>query len=256
MTDRITVMGMVLSVMPVGEYDRRLVILTKERGKISAFAKGARRQNSPFLACSQPFVFGTFTLFEGRTSYTLSSVEVGNFFPELRGSVEFTFYGLYFCEVADYLTSEGNDEREILKLMYQSLRALSHAKIGVRLTRLIFEWKMFYLNGEGPQVASCVYCRKEGAEGVFRVRAGGLVCAACAEKPERRAANDPDYHLSEGAWYALRFIASTPPERLFTFTLTDEVQRELCELAAAYRGEYLRHAFHSLELLETVPVGT
>ncbi len=252
MTDRITVMGLVLSVMPVGEYDRRLVILTRERGKISAFAKGARRQNSPFLACSQPFVFGTFTLFEGRTSYTLSGVEVGNFFPELRGNVEFTFHGLYFCEFAEYLTSEGNDEREILKLLYQSLRAISHAKIGVRLTRLIFEWKMFYLNGEGPQVFSCVHCRKEGADGVFRLKAGGLVCTECAEKPERRVLNDPDYHLSEGAWYALRFIAATPPERLFTFTLTEEVQRELGELVTAYRKEYLRHEFASLKMLEVL----
>lgn len=44
MGDITEVTGMILSSMPVGEFDRRVVLLTKERGKISAFPRVQENQ--------------------------------------------------------------------------------------------------------------------------------------------------------------------------------------------------------------------
>ena len=177
--NQIVLTGMVLSTTPVGEYDRRVVILTKEQGKISAFARGARKPNSPLVGAVNPFSFGEFTIYAGRTSYTIQSAKISNYFAELREDIVGAYYGFYFLEFANYYTKEANDEREMLKLLYQTLRALCNPKIPNKLIRYIFELRALYINGEGAQVFGCVTCGCKDRPMVFSVKKGGLICSEC-----------------------------------------------------------------------------
>ena len=93
MNQAVTVTGMILSATPVGDYDKRVVILTKERGKISAFARGARRPNSSLVGVTTPFAFGEMTLYEGKSSYNLVQADISNYFSELRMDMEGAYYG-------------------------------------------------------------------------------------------------------------------------------------------------------------------
>ena len=57
---------------------------------------------------------------------------------------------------------------------------------------------------------------------------------------------------SEGVRYALEYILISPPEKLFTFTLTDEKLRELIQFAAKNRQRFLEKDFKTLPVLEAV----
>ena len=102
MQEQVNVTGIILKAEPVGESDRRIVILTRERGKIAAFAKGARKQGSRLLASTNPFCFGEFKLYEGRSSYSVSEAAISNYFAPLREDYEGACYGMYFLEIMDY----------------------------------------------------------------------------------------------------------------------------------------------------------
>lgn len=243
MGQNIVVTGMVLEVMPIGEYDKRITLLTKERGKITAFARGARRPNSQLLAATNPFSFGEFELFEGRSSYTVGKATIQNYFRELTENFAVTYYGFYFLEFAAYYCQENNDEREMLKLLYQSLRALMSSAYDNRLVRRIFEWKALAINGEAPNVFACLNCGKKESLVYFSVRRGGALCSMCGAK----AADAEEVDVS--TMYTMQYIIASPIEKLYRFTVSEKVLKELEHLLNMYFSVYVGHSFKSLKIL-------
>ena len=218
MQDYIMVTGMVLKTVPVGDYDRSVTILTRERGKLSAFAKGSRRQGNRLAAAANPFSFGTFKLFVGKNSYTVLDAEITNYFEELREDFEGAYYGIYFLEIADYYTRENNDEKDLLKLIYQSLRALVHPGYDNRLVRYIFGIKAMAVNGEFPGV-------------------------------------DNGEELDPSTVYAVDYIVHSTIEKLYTFTVTGKVLGQLGRIAEKAGKKVFDREFKSLEVLDKLCVG-
>lgn len=219
MREIIKITGMVLKASPIGEMDRRLVILTRQRGRISAFARGARRPGNMLMAAGRPFAFGEFSLYEGRDSYTLQSAEISNYFQEVTQDMENTCYGSYFLELAEYYTRENLDESEMIKLLYQSLRALSKEAIPNELVRRVFELRSMVINGEYTE--------------------------------------HPSAKVSESANYAWEYVIASPVESLYTFTVAPEVLREFSACVEKLKRQYIDRTFHSLEILKTLSqIGT
>lgn len=215
MADFTTVTGMVLEVGPVNDYDRRLVILTKERGKISAFCRGARRQNNKLMAATNQFAFGNFKLFEGRNSYNIADAEITHYFEELREDLAGCYLGMYFLEIASYYTRENNDEVEMLKLLFQTIRAIVKKNINNRLIKCIFEIKAIQINGEFPGIPQ-------------------------------------DFMASEAFTYTVNYIANTKVESVYTFAVSDSVLDELELFTKNLTNRTFDKKFKTLEMLDLI----
>ena len=215
MQDFIQVTGIILKQTPIGEYDRRICLLTKEKGKISAFVRGSRKPGSRLSSATNPFSFGVFKLHEGKSAYNVLEADIQNYFEDLRTDYIGAYYGMYFAEIADYYTRENSDEVQILKLLYQSLRALSVPSLTRELVRFIFEIKSIVINGEFPGV------------------------------PE-------GWEIEASTEYALQYIVNSTIEKLYTFTVSESVQAQLEVLTDHYRHKIMDREFKSLEILKTL----
>ena len=213
MSETLQVRGMVLSSMPIGEYDKRIVLLTKELGRISAFARGARRPGSTLMAASDPPAFGTFSLITGRNSYSLVQASIEQYFRELAQEETGIYYGYYFLDFADYYSREGIEAADTLNLLYLSLKALLHSRLDNRLVRRIFELRLMTINGE------------------------------YAVQTEQ---------LSEGALYTVQYIQRAPMEKLYTFTVTPEILQELGCVLDRHMERVLDRPLRSRKILDEV----
>lgn len=247
MTEKVTFTGMIITASPIKECDKRIEVLTKERGRISAFARGARKPNCVLSACTVPFTFGKFTFYEGRNAYNLVSGEIDTYFEEITTDYEALCYASYFAEMVQYLAGEGMEAAEELLLMYVTMRALQHKLLPLPLVRVIFEMRLMMIEGEGLELFGCLRCENKDAYNVY-LSQGGLLCAKCAAKQGKYAGEYP-IKLSADAKYTLQYILTSPLEKLYAFTVTDRVLKELQQFMKSYLARYMPHKFKTLDFI-------
>ena len=126
--DQTVVTGMVLQTAPIGEYDRRIVLLTKGEGEDLCFCEreqGGRTVRSRG-GCQSLRVRRALPLYEGRSSYnsnTVVSAKVPNHFVGACGKMQpgALLWVTISWSWPDYFgPGKGTDERDMLKLLYLS----------------------------------------------------------------------------------------------------------------------------------------
>ncbi len=206
--------GMIIKSMPVLDHDRRLTILTLERGKINVFARGARKQNSNLLGVSREFLYGKFSIYEGKNSNLLNSAKIINYFDEITKDIEKTLFGSYFLELADYYTREHIPDPDTPKLLYVTMLALMNPNLDNKLIRRVFELRMMVQNGDFEDIS--------------------------------------DSDAGSGVKYTWEHVIRAPIEKLYTFTLSEKVFEEFDRIVDYIFKKNVRINLKALDILKTI----
>ncbi len=244
---RTTTTGLVLRATKTGESDQILSILTPD-GIVSASAKGSLRlKNKLFSACGL-FCYSEFTLFEGKTMYSVDEASVKNVFFGLREDVEAMALAMYCAELAATLSPVGEEAEEQLRLLLNTFYILSEKKRAPRLVKAVYELRALSQAGFMPDLVACADC-VGGADApafYFDAENARFFCADCAAK--RGLAPN----VSAAALAAMRHIVFSDDAKIFSFTLTGDALAHLSLAVGQYAALCLDKPMKTLDFLETI----
>ncbi|WP_083275215.1 DNA repair protein RecO [Pseudonocardia sp. HH130630-07] len=173
--------GIVLRVQKLGEADRIVTMLTRQRGKIRVVAKGVRRTRSRWGARLEPFNHVDVQCYTGRSLDVVTQAQtVDAFAPAVVADWSAYSCGCAILETADRLVSEeGEPALRVYLLLLGATRALAD---GVREPALVLD--AFLLRamshaGWAPSLSECARCATPGPHRAFTVAGGGMVCPRC-----------------------------------------------------------------------------
>ncbi|MFQ5898967.1 MAG: DNA repair protein RecO [Candidatus Methylomirabilia bacterium] len=177
--------AIVIQRRPLGEADRLVTFYTREFGRLTGVAKGARRPRSRFGGALELFTQGQLLFFE---SERWELVRVDHFdilspFLRVRESLTRLGQGAWVVECVARLTAERDPHASLYALLVKALRALERTFRPDRV-RLAFMLRATDLLGYRLRLDRCRGCgRPPGPTPRLDFTAGGLVCGECAWVP-------------------------------------------------------------------------
>lgn len=175
--------ALVLRTYKVGETSKVVVLLTRERGKLRAVAKGARGARPRYQSSLEPLSEVRVGLYgrQGAELYRLGECElVRSAFPAGTLGLDAVLALSYFAELLDAFAQEGEAEDAVYRLAVATLAAVAAGRETDVLSRYLEAW-LLKLHGIYPPLDRCSGCDGPLAAGERRYHrpAHGFVCASC-----------------------------------------------------------------------------
>lgn len=170
--------ALVLRTHRLGEADRIVSLLTEERGRVRAVAKGIRKTKSRFGARLEPMTHVSLQLYEGRDLHTITQAETLETFRAVREDLDRVARAGALLEVVDQIARDGEANPALFRMLLGALRSLAARDSVVIVAG--FYWKLLSQEGFHPVLDECASCgATDGPLVAFDLGEGGALCRSC-----------------------------------------------------------------------------
>jgi DNA repair protein RecO (recombination protein O) len=238
--------GVVLRCHKLGEADRIVTVLTRDRGRVRAVAKGVRRTTSSFGARLEPLGHVDIQFHTGRSLEIVTQVEsLHSYGNDLARDYGRWTAGQAMVEACEKLTpEEGHPALQQYLLLVGGLRALAGGEHDHGLILDAFLLRSLSVGGWAPTFDECALCGESGPHRAFHFASGGALCRQC--RLPGSAAPTPAALLLMAALLTGDWASADAAEA--------RTRREASGVVAAYVQWHLEHRLRALPLVErTVP---
>ncbi len=250
----IKVRGVVTRSVQYKEKDMIITVLTAEEGLITVYCHGAKSNKSRFLTSVRLFCYSDFVLTKKGDFYYLKEADYIEAFFNIVNSMDKLFLGQYFLEAVNEVCVEGEDQSKILRLLLNSLYALSSDLCSPLMIKAVFEMRICCEIGVMPDLTCCHFCGKQNDDTLyFNIKNGDLVCKDCLLGFEKKNylhdfSAEGMKHLSSSVATAIRYVSTTRIERIFSFSLTPEAFSDFSEVCEKYFLNQVGKSFKTLDI--------
>jgi DNA repair protein RecO (recombination protein O) len=176
--------GLVIRAVDVFETSRVLTLFTRDLGKVSALAKGARRLKSPFQAGLDLLSICDIVVLHKASEALdlLTEATLVERFASCRRDLAALYCGYYIAELLHDLTDHHDPHPRLFDAAVITLRHLGDSALRpLRLLR--FELACLRELGHMPALEACVHCGEvvdaTGDAVAFGLATGGVLCPSC-----------------------------------------------------------------------------
>jgi len=175
--------AIVLRAIPWSETSLVVTLWTRDFGKLSAIAKGARRLRSPFESALDLLAHSSvvFLAKPGDVLDLLTEAKLMRRFRSGQRNLLNLYCGYYVAELLLATTEDGSPIAELFALTQRTLEDLDVVELPAEVL-LRFELNLLRLLGHMPSLDGCVGCGEsvQVLESVaFGIESGGVLCQAC-----------------------------------------------------------------------------